>query len=341
MTAGYRSPILARTPSRFSAVLRRARVCSAWRAALALLLDDFLGRARHEVGVAELGVDLADLVGQLLDFLLQPRAFGLEVDDVADRQRIGRLAHHDLQRGLGRGRGGLDALDARQPLDRGAMHVEALPRRIVRRPPPGASAWRRPARSARRAPSGCRRSASPASRSRSSAAASIDVGTGQGWPISMPCSARWPSLSHSSSVMNGITGCRSLTVSRSTKAVTARVSSLSGPSVALQDRLGELDIPVADDAPDELVERGGRLVQAEFGDRLVDRDVGARQLAQHPLVDRELRRAGIEALGQRRAVHLGKARGVPELGGEVARALDARRREAQAAGLRWPPATPW
>ena len=32
-------------------------------AALALLLDDFLGRARHEVGVAELGVDLADLVG--------------------------------------------------------------------------------------------------------------------------------------------------------------------------------------------------------------------------------------------------------------------------------------
>ncbi len=63
-----------------------------------------------------------------------------------------------------------------------------------------------------------------------SAAASAAVGCGQGWPISAPCSARWPSLSHSSSVMKGITGCRSLTVSRSTKAVTARVSSFSGPS---------------------------------------------------------------------------------------------------------------
>ena len=30
--------------------------------------------------------------------------------------------------------------------------------------------------------------------------------------------------------MNGITGCISFTVSRSTKAVTARVSSFSGPS---------------------------------------------------------------------------------------------------------------
>src|SRR5260370_40696721 len=55
-------------------------------ATLALLLDDFLGRARHEVGIAELDVDLADLVGELLDFLLQARAFGFEVDDVSDRQ---------------------------------------------------------------------------------------------------------------------------------------------------------------------------------------------------------------------------------------------------------------
>ena len=104
--------------------------------------------------------------------------------------------------------------------------------------------------------------------------------------------------------------------------------------LALQDRLGELDVPVADDAPDELVERGGRIVQPELGDRLVDAVVGARQLAQHPFVDRELGRRRIETLGQRRAVHLGKARGVPELGGEVARALDPRRRQPQAAGLR-------
>ena len=63
-----------------------------------------------------------------------------------------------------------------------------------------------------------------------SALASIAGGAGHGWPISAPCSARWPSLSHSSSVMNGITGWRSFTVSRSTKAVTARVSSFSAPS---------------------------------------------------------------------------------------------------------------
>ena len=43
--------------------------------------------------------------------------------------------------------------------------------------------------------------------------------------------------------------------------------------------------------------------------------------------------AGSKSVGQRRAVHLGKARGVPELGGEVARAFDARRREPQAAGV--------
>ena len=35
------------------------------------------------------------------------------------------------------------------------------------------------------------------------------------------------------------------------------------PVLALQDRLGELDVPVADDAPDEFVERVGRLVEAE------------------------------------------------------------------------------
>src|SRR4051812_9817940 len=86
-------------------------------ATLALLLDDLLGRARDEGGVAELGVDPGDLVAEFLDLLLQPRTLGLEVDDLADRQCIRRLADHELQRSLRRGRRGLDALDARQPLD--------------------------------------------------------------------------------------------------------------------------------------------------------------------------------------------------------------------------------
>src|SRR4051812_32696225 len=60
-------------------------------AALALLLDHLFRRARDEVRVAELGVDLGDLVRQLLDLLLEPRGLGLEVDHLADRQGIGRL----------------------------------------------------------------------------------------------------------------------------------------------------------------------------------------------------------------------------------------------------------
>ena len=106
------------------------------------------------------------------------------------------------------------------------------------------------------------------------------------------------------------------------------------PVGALHDRLGELDIPVADHAPDELVERIGGLVQAEVGQGLVDRLVGAGEFTQHPLVDREAGRRGIEALRQRRAIHLGEARRVPQLGREVARALDPGRRQPQAAGLR-------
>src|SRR6185437_12132337 len=198
-------------------------------ATLALLLDHLFGRARDEVRIAELGVDLADLVRKLLDLLLKPRALGLEVDHLADRQRIRRLAQHDLQRRLGRRRRRLDALDARQPLDRGAMRIEPLLRAGV-----GADHLQLELGSRRHVQlRACRADVGDQITSQlisASAAVSVAAGAGQGWPISMPCSARWPSLSHSSSVMNGITGCSSFTVSRSTKAVTARVSSFSAPS---------------------------------------------------------------------------------------------------------------
>ena len=92
---------------------------------------------------------------------------------------------------------------------------------------------------------------------------------------------------------------------------------------ALQHGLGELDIPVADDAPDKLMERARGVVQPEVADCSVDRGVGARQFAQHPFVDREPHAGRIEALRQRGAVHFGEARGVPQLGRKVARALDA------------------
>ena len=62
-------------------------------------------------------------------------------------------------------------------------------------------------------------------------------------------------LLHSSSVMNGMIGCRRCTISPSTQAIVARVSAFAASSVAGQDRLGELDIPVAERAPGELIER--------------------------------------------------------------------------------------
>ena len=77
----------------------------------ALFLDDFLGCPRHEVGIAQLGIDFPDLVGELFDLLAESGPFGLQVDDVADRKGVGRLSHHDLQRALRGCRGTFDPLD--------------------------------------------------------------------------------------------------------------------------------------------------------------------------------------------------------------------------------------
>ncbi len=103
---------------------------------------------------------------------------------------------------------------------------------------------------------------------------------------------------------------------------------------ALQHRLGELEVPVAEHVPDEAVGRVGRVVEAVGFDRgagLGDRLGG---LAEDPAVERLARRLRIEAGDARAAVHLGEARGVPQLGGEVAVALDAARRELDVAPLR-------
>jgi len=105
-----------------------------------------------------------------------------------------------------------------------------------------------------------------------------------------------------------------------------------GGMVALHQGLGKLHIPVADLAPGEGVERVRRVVEAEGGQRLVDRDAGARRLADDPAVDGM---GGCGNGGHRRggedAVHFGKAGGVPELGGEVPVAGDAVLREFQVA----------
>src|SRR5262249_7732893 len=89
------SPIAGDETSGSEALQCRTQACTrslGLLPALALLLDHLLRGARHEVGIAELGVDLAHLVGELPDLLLQPRAFRLEVDHLTHRQGVGRLA---------------------------------------------------------------------------------------------------------------------------------------------------------------------------------------------------------------------------------------------------------
>jgi hypothetical protein len=57
-----------------------------------LLLDDLLGRAAHEIGVAELRGDLGDVGVELLHLLSQTGLLGREVDDAFQRQRGGLAA---------------------------------------------------------------------------------------------------------------------------------------------------------------------------------------------------------------------------------------------------------
>ena len=147
-------------------------------------------------------------------------------------------------------RGSLHALNASQALDRGAMNIESVSRRVI-----GADDQQLELGAGRHVEFGARR-ADVGDQLDQPADLGVGGGVdrecrGQGWPISMPCSARWPSLSHSSSVMNGITGCRSFDRLAQHEGGDGARLVLVRPVVALQDRLGELDVPVADDAPDE------------------------------------------------------------------------------------------
>jgi hypothetical protein len=81
----------------------------------------------------------------------------------------------------------------------------------------------------------------------------------------------------------------------------ACVSALAARLVlALQQRLGELQIPVAEDAPDMGVDRARRVVEAVAGQRRVDRLAQPRGLADDPAVDR-LRAGGGSKPGRGRS----------------------------------------
>ena len=103
---------------------------------------------------------------------------------------------------------------------------------------------------------------------------------------------------------------------------------------ALQHRLGELEAPVAEHAPDEAVGGVGGVVETVGFDRRAGFRDRLGGLAENPAVERLARRLRIETGDARATVHLGEARGVPQLGGEVAVALDAALRQLDVAPLR-------
>ena len=103
---------------------------------------------------------------------------------------------------------------------------------------------------------------------------------------------------------------------------------------ARQDGLGKLQVPVAVDVPDEPVGRLGRLVETEGVERLGDLAAGLLQFVRDPAVERLLGGGRIERRHGHAVVHLGKARRVPDLGREIAIALDALGRELDVAALR-------
>jgi hypothetical protein len=127
----------------------------------------------------------------------------------------------------------------------------------------------------------------------------------------------------SSSVMKGMNGCSRTRIWSMTHATMA--GSRPSPSTSSPFRIGldQLQIPVAELAPDELVDRVGRVVEAVAFDRL--------GRPPSPSALSHLRSTGSPAASpaagrsppRGRTVHLGEAGRVPELGAEIAIALDA------------------
>src|SRR3546814_5264146 len=106
-----------------------------------------------------------------------------------------------------------------------------------------------------------------------------------------------------------------------------RISDWSSDVCSSDLRLGELQVPVAVGVPDELVERLRGLVEAVVLDGAAHLGLDLGELADDPAVHPLAVAGRIEAGLVAAFVHLAEARGVPDLGAEVAIALDARSEE--------------
>jgi len=103
---------------------------------------------------------------------------------------------------------------------------------------------------------------------------------------------------------------------------------------ALQHRLGQFEIPVAEDVPYEAIGRARGFVELVGLDRLGDLAHGPAGLVRDPAVERFLRRRRVEARHGRAMVDFREAASVPQLGCEIAVAFDPLGGELDVAPLR-------
>src|SRR6185437_14761671 len=103
--------------------------------------------------------------------------------------------------------------------------------------------------------------------------------------------------------------------------------------LGLQHRLGELEVPVAELVPGELVKRGGGIVETVFGESLLDRLDSASEARADPTIGyrklhafRVARGSGV--LPGIACTQDDEARGIPQLVAEVAVTGHAREVEA-------------
>ncbi len=103
-----------------------------------------------------------------------------------------------------------------------------------------------------------------------------------------------PVTHHNSSVMNGMNGCNSLTISSRAQATIARRLGLGIAIGSDENRLHQFEIPVAIDVPDEAIGRVGGIVEAIGLDRCRHLARRLRRFMRDPAIERQLRAGRIE-----------------------------------------------
>ena len=329
------SSLRRRQPIRRRAWSRRSRVASASLSRSRCCSITSAGARDTKSALASFCAAALDLGRQLADLPLQAGALGCEVDDFADGQGEGGLVDHHHQR-LRRELAILadDLADARQPLDGLAVTLQPVARGgrgalLVQRKP-GAG---RDVELAAGGTDGADQADQPAELS---LGRGIDQFAAQPRPCGVDQQAGRALEQLPPQLFGDEGGDRMQEMQRLRQCPGGRGSGLAlrGRVLAQQQRLGELDIPVAVGGPQEMVQSQGRLVEAIGLERRGHGSGGLAGLADDPAVEGLAAAGGVEVRTQRRLVHLHESGGVPELGDEVAVAFDPGGAELDVAALR-------